>query len=42
MLTQFSKLNEEKNELREFIDAKVDHSKLKSFSDELRDDITVL
>ena len=42
MLTQFSKLNEEKNELRDIIESKVDHSTLKQFSDELQDDITVL
>ena len=29
MLTQFSKLNEEKNELRDIIESKVDHSTLK-------------
>ena len=42
MLTQFSKLNEEKNQMRDIIESKVDHSKLKSFTDELQDDITVL
>ena len=42
MLTQFSKLNEEKNEMRDIIECKVDHSKLKQFTDELQDDITVL
>lgn len=42
MLTQFSNLNEEKNKIREIIDSKVDHSKLKQFADELSDDITVL
>ena len=42
MLTQISKLNEEKNELRDFIESKVDHSKLKQYTDELQDDVTVL
>ena len=42
MLTQFSKLNEEKNEMREIMESKVDHSKLKQFADELQDDIAVL
>lgn len=42
LLTQFSKLNEEKNEMREVIDAKVDHSRLKTTVDELNDELTVL
>lgn len=42
MLTQISKLNEEKNEIREIVDSKVDHSKLKQFIDELQDDVVVL
>ena len=39
LLTQFSKLNEDKNELKEIVESKVDHSKLKLFTDELSDDI---
>eukprot|EP00353_Schmidingerella_taraikaensis_P010564 CAMPEP_0185589804 /NCGR_PEP_ID=MMETSP0434-20130131/58387_1 /TAXON_ID=626734 ORGANISM="Favella taraikaensis, Strain Fe Narragansett Bay" /NCGR_SAMPLE_ID=MMETSP0434 /ASSEMBLY_ACC=CAM_ASM_000379 /LENGTH=69 /DNA_ID=CAMNT_0028213499 /DNA_START=716 /DNA_END=925 /DNA_ORIENTATION=+ len=35
-------MNEEKNELNELINSKVDHSKLKSFADELGDDIKLL
>ena len=42
LLTQFSKLNEEKNELKDLIESKVDHSRLKASIDELNDEITVL
>lgn len=42
LLTQFSKLNEEKNELRDVIEAKVDHSRLKATINEINDEITVL
>lgn len=42
VLTQLTKLNEEKDQLKEIINAKVDHSKLKSYTDELKDDLTVL
>ena len=42
LLTQFSKLNEDKNDLKELVESKVDHSKLKGFFDELQDDIIVL
>ena len=42
MLTQFSKLNEEKNELKDLIVSKVDYSQLKALTDEMQDEITVL
>lgn len=42
MLTQFSKLNEEKNELKDLLVSKVDYSQLKALNDEMQDEITVL
>ena len=42
MLTQISNLNEEKNQIKEQLDSKVEFSRLKGLTDELTDDITVL
>ena len=37
-LTQLTKMNEEKNEMLEMMNTKVDYSKLKTFLDELKED----
>ena len=42
MLTQISNLNEEKNQIKEQLDSKVEFSRMKGLTDELTDDITVL
>jgi len=42
LLTQLSRLNEEKNEMKQAIEAKVDHSRLKTLADELKDDVNML
>ena len=42
MLTQISNLNEEKNQIKEQLDSKVEFSRLKGLTDELTDDIVVL
>ena len=42
MLTQISNLNEEKNQIKEQLDSKVEFSRLKGLTDELTDDIIVL
>ena len=41
-LTQLTKMNEEKNEMLEIMNTKVDYSKLKTFLDELKEDQTVI
>ena len=42
MLTQISNLNEEKNQIKEQLDSKVEFSRMKGLTDELTDDIVVL